>query len=392
MIFIRYLGESLLDSPLKLKRDPFTIGASAVAGGASIGNNLLSLAHSDIANKKARQWMEDMYNKYSSPAAMMRQYKEAGVNPYLAGSSLGQGMSAQSQGLAPNLSDPGQAIAGGMSSGSMAAQVNSMVGNQKAEAFQKVSNGVTNLLEKGSPEMAESFLRQMMPELKAAGFDSSQVTQLFNAQIQEWNSRNTILGIEASWQKEYGFDYRSTQYMALERSIDLMVGQANVLQTTGELNRAQAQELGSRIGRNIAEAFKLTKEGDYYRANAATADKIRKYLVNQMILSNGEAATAFLRAKLAYGTEAAGAELKRDIASSPWLQWGTAVLEGVGNVVHVGVGLNANYNWGNTKSMVRSVSTSNSTNYNMSNSTSDVYMHGDRHENYDHYRYMFVGQ
>lgn len=33
--------------------------------------------------REARQWEEDMYNKYNSPAAMVRQYEEAGLNPAL---------------------------------------------------------------------------------------------------------------------------------------------------------------------------------------------------------------------------------------------------------------------------------------------------------------------
>lgn len=34
--------------------------------------------------EKARQWQEDYYNQYQSPAALMRQYQDAGMNPILA--------------------------------------------------------------------------------------------------------------------------------------------------------------------------------------------------------------------------------------------------------------------------------------------------------------------
>lgn len=33
--------------------------------------------------REERQWQEDMYNKYNSPSALVRQYKEAGINPAL---------------------------------------------------------------------------------------------------------------------------------------------------------------------------------------------------------------------------------------------------------------------------------------------------------------------
>lgn len=33
--------------------------------------------------REARQWEEDMYNKYNSPSALVRQYNDAGINPAL---------------------------------------------------------------------------------------------------------------------------------------------------------------------------------------------------------------------------------------------------------------------------------------------------------------------
>ena len=47
-------------------------------------------------NQIARQWEEDMYNQYNSPSAMMQQYKEANLNPFLMANQqqVGQGMSA----------------------------------------------------------------------------------------------------------------------------------------------------------------------------------------------------------------------------------------------------------------------------------------------------------
>lgn len=34
-------------------------------------------------SREARDWEEDMYNKYNSPSALVRQYQEAGINPAL---------------------------------------------------------------------------------------------------------------------------------------------------------------------------------------------------------------------------------------------------------------------------------------------------------------------
>ena len=57
-------------------------------------------ANLELAKYQA-QLNEDFYNKYSSPEAMMRQYKEAGLNPNLVYGSLGSG-----QGNVPSFSAP----------------------------------------------------------------------------------------------------------------------------------------------------------------------------------------------------------------------------------------------------------------------------------------------
>lgn len=58
----------------------------------------------------ARDWQEDMYNQYSSPSAMVQQYKDAGLNPalmYGKGQSIGQGFSTSSpSGAQATLNNP----------------------------------------------------------------------------------------------------------------------------------------------------------------------------------------------------------------------------------------------------------------------------------------------
>lgn len=44
---------------------------------------VLNNQNSRMAAREARDWSEDMYNKYNSPAALVRQYEEAGINPAL---------------------------------------------------------------------------------------------------------------------------------------------------------------------------------------------------------------------------------------------------------------------------------------------------------------------
>ncbi len=78
-------------------------GAGQAAGGLA-SSLISSIASSITANRQnrknrefqakqaqlARDWQEDMYNKYSSPSAMVKQYQEAGLNPALALGGQGQ--------------------------------------------------------------------------------------------------------------------------------------------------------------------------------------------------------------------------------------------------------------------------------------------------------------
>lgn len=100
----------------QLKQEPISLGAlSAIIGGTlAAGGTAASAIASGKMNKRAekynrwalaetqkfdseqaqiaRQWQEDYYKQYSSPSAMVKQYKEAGLNPALMyGSGQGTG-------------------------------------------------------------------------------------------------------------------------------------------------------------------------------------------------------------------------------------------------------------------------------------------------------------
>lgn len=63
--------------------DWLSILPSIFGAGSSILGNFNANANARMNAREARQWEEDMYNKYNSPSAMVRQYEEAGLNPAL---------------------------------------------------------------------------------------------------------------------------------------------------------------------------------------------------------------------------------------------------------------------------------------------------------------------
>lgn len=319
-----------------------------------IGTAVLQRNAADLqqeTQRKQNAWTEDMYNKYQSPQALMRQYREAGINPLL--QSQGSGLTGQmpSSGSA---SAPSASMTPSPFGQVMAQQeYNAIVsGNQRSQSILNGVRAINEAFINGGYNAGVSMIQQLMPEFRINGMDEHQVS-LMTASIKDSAAaKASIDKIDADWQKEYGKDLRSTELMKLNQDINEVVGRLNVMQSQADVNRAQAQELGSRIARNIAEAFKLHKEGDYYDVSADTARKIQQYVIAQMILSNGQLGIEFERLGVQYGNEIAAAELKRAISSNPYLQYTQWALESLGNVVHVGLG----FNFGSSKSMVKSYS------------------------------------
>lgn len=299
--------------------------------------------------KEARDWQEKMYLKYQSPQALMKQYKEAGINPYLLGDKTSTGqIPSTSIPQAPQV--PSSHIGSDYAQLQQAAAVSA---NQRSSQFLNVVNGISELAKNFSPQTAEAVSRQFYPQLKSLGFDDAAISQIMQLTIGNMRYSNKVLEIESQWQEKHGFEYRSSQLMKVDQEIDALVGQQGLMSSQADLNRQKIDESSSVIARNLAEALKLNKEGDYYVANTQTANQIRGFLISNMILQNGNLAQAFRDLEIMVGNHAAEAEIKRYIASNPYLQGLNYVMDNVGKVVHVG----ANFNWSDARGMINSVST-----------------------------------
>lgn len=126
--------------------------------------------------EQARQWQEDYYLKYESPAARIRQYEEAGLNPALLyGSNLGSGS-------VPSASVPSGSTAsvGFPSDGSsllsfigQMLSIKSQISLNKANASKAISEG-----NKADAEASESKQRQEWnPKLWQSQLDSGVVSR-----------------------------------------------------------------------------------------------------------------------------------------------------------------------------------------------------------------------
>ena len=321
--------------------------ASVLDKGIDESNALINMGVSSYLNhqsqkslmEQSQQWQEDMYNKYQSPEALMRQYKSSGLNPFLLGENVGTG-SIPSVPSAPSGST--SPLSPGGSPLGQAEYVAAVGSNQRAMMVMNSIQAINEAYIKGGIEAGDNMLRQLMPEFDTRGIKSHQVA-LMTADVRlSTAAKREVDQIEANWQKKYGFDLRSTQFMKLNQEIDSLVASIGLMSTQAELNKSQRdknyqdiKESVSRIARNFAEVYKLKKEGDYYVANTETANQIRSYVVSKMVLDNGINALQYLSNQTSYGIQQAGAEIKRKQASDPVLQGVKFALETLGNVIHI---------------------------------------------------------
>lgn len=177
--------------------EPFQIASLALGGAAFLGNLGQSI-FGNRANRNfqaqqaqiARDWQEDYYNKYSSPSAMVQQFKDAGLNPammYGRGSSVvggvpsGASPSGGSQ-MQSDLSGLGQLIPS-------IVELKEMIDNNKSQ--RNVNSALANYYNSQS-NLAESSI-----ELNSANKEkiNSEIEYL-SAQTKNEQDRNALIALE----------------------------------------------------------------------------------------------------------------------------------------------------------------------------------------------------
>ena len=130
----------------------------------------------------ARDWQEDMFNLYSSPSAMVQQYKDAGLNPalmYGKGQSIGQSFGTSSpSGAQATLSNPADNLLAKMQS---ITQLKETIANNRA--MREVQSAQAGLLR--SQMFGQDIENQFNPKV----FE-------LNLKQGKLNLQNTIAGIK----------------------------------------------------------------------------------------------------------------------------------------------------------------------------------------------------
>lgn len=312
--------------------------AAAIAGGVALAGlagsaiNASSQASTNRANASMdeatrnwqsqenqinRKWQEEQWqkqfdatNQYNTPSAQMERYRQAGLNPYLhingqvgSGQSTGTsvtppamaGTPQHSQMVAPRYDVVGP-IANALGSYNSVRGTDANVANQQAQADYQKALTAKEIASVAGYNKAREYLNS---SLGVSGI-SSPAERIAEGEITQLELSNEMRKIQNTIAKKYGDDQASAILANTQQQYVNMVAQVGKMASDVKLNdatigrvHAESRELASRFVRNLADAYKLRKEGDHYLADTTTINAIRSS-VTAMYRSN--ATTAELNA------------------------------------------------------------------------------------------------
>lgn len=251
----------------------------------------------------ARQWEEQMYNLYNSPSAMMRQYKEAGINPYLA-DGLGSGMSSSApmsgsgaSGLSPG--QPPGYMPDFSPIGNLGAQLPQALGimadvaNQEAKTRQTNVQTFKDLYYGVSPQAAYKFADSVGLYDDRQNHPVSLLEQQMVGQIMKENQESAYLQVQSGFIENYEKPKADKLIASLDKQMAYLDEQINVAKSQKDLNEAYGRRVGSEIVRNMAAA-------GVDIANARTINGLRELVVNSAAVSLGMDSMEFMAALAAF--------------------------------------------------------------------------------------------
>lgn len=333
--------------------DPSGIIAAGINFAGSMASNQINAerAASDMATylnlvgkqrdwqKEDQQWSEgmtkrlmDYQNAYNDPGAQMQRFKNAGLNPYLnmTGDSVGSGNStmmpspnpsqrgAVSPFMRPPLDNPMSDVSSRILQGS---QVNS----QRVAALSSLFESAPKLFQAVGKERFNSIMSSVLGD----SVDSSTLQRISDAQAVRFESESNIAKIEADLAAKYG-DSKASNFIALqEQEFNKMAAEIGKMSSDRAVNDATIQKMASEYLRNLADAYKLRKEGDKYVIEGSYLNALIGLTSEQftaLSLSNliSGASSPELRNYLGssqYGGRLKGAyDIQSDINSNRWIQ------------------------------------------------------------------------
>lgn len=289
-----------------LKQDPYTLIAAGLSTAGSIVNNQINAerAASDMAQYYhmlgvQRDWQKQDWERnrdytydllenqraYDSPSAEMARLKAAGLNPYLVGQEgnvgTGSGVSPSQPNnpergsLSPLLRPQTENVMASAADKIFAA---SSVKSQRLGAISEVAKAAPSLVKSVGKDAAT----RMLSSLFGSDVDTDLVDSIVRNEALQAQYRTKVDQVEARIAEVYGEKEASNRVAIQEQQFNKMAAEIGLMASEGKVNEAKVNELVSSYIRNIADAWKLRREGDYFVANAQTVNDIRTLTISSL--------------------------------------------------------------------------------------------------------------
>lgn len=240
---------------------------------------------------QARKWQEDMYNMYSSPSAMMAQYRAAGLNPFLAMSgNVGSGMSASAS-LSGSPSSGSPSVMGapaassspsGLSLG-LPSDYSSVVrafaesANQRAQSISQFTSAAIDVYKTLGRDAYDKFIEKFAPSLVDGNPEQSLFSREVNSRINQIEINSAVNDYALQLTKRFAPQERQAALNKVLNDIKVSTSQLDI---NKNLSAAQIEKIASDIIHNAASAFKLRMEGNKLIADTSTINALREFVVS----------------------------------------------------------------------------------------------------------------
>lgn len=278
------------------------VGTIIAAGANLIGNVMTNQINAERAASdmiqyynllmKQRQWQKEDYdwtegyskrmldyqNAYNSPSEQMKRYREAGLNPFLMMQN-GQVGSGNSQSVPnaplpsrtgvtpfqrPTLGNPMEGVADKLYGASQ-------IKNQRIVSLSEMAKSIPSLV-KG---IGKDSAKRLLSSLFGRDVDTEMINDVVQNEALQTQYRTEVERIQSVIASKYGETEASNRVALQEEQFNKMSAEIGLMASEGKLNDQKIKSLMSEYVRNIADAWKLKREGDYYVASADTINALR---------------------------------------------------------------------------------------------------------------------
>lgn len=251
-----------------------TAASSLINSGSQALTNSSNVANSKEMMREQMKWSEDMYNRYYSPSAQVRQMREAGINPALSAAELGSAASMPTSPavtpptqIAPNIGNFGDSWIRAL----QANTIDSQIDVNKASALKQIVDSSSEVAKVYGADAGKQILGRAITDLDLAEQNNYQ---------NELDLRLKRDSFEYNLRSKYGENFAKNELSKFEQWYVESVARVGKIASDVKVNESTIKKVASEIVKNFSDArLAVSKSNEI--------DQLLPYLKSKLIVENG---------------------------------------------------------------------------------------------------------